>query len=314
MSVLCGVCNKPCVNDASDVKCVGTCKKLFHVNCVKEDGEGRKLRSGKDWMCKNCRNPSSSQSGDKSSSSNTVLTKDVLIEVMDIFKKEIFNELQIVKNEVTELKTSVNFLSNSVDVVNNAMKEIQSQISELKKENKQLKNENIELQKVSTDMKERLRALEQYTRKNNIEISGIPETAKENVLAVVKDIGTALGLELQESQVAAAHRIPSFKRDRPASLVVQFQDRTSRDIWISKYKERKTITARDVNQAYPPHKVFVNEHLSPENKLFLNKLKQKTKDLGIKYVWCRDGKFYVRRADGESCKRINTYDELDKLR
>lgn len=316
MSVVCGVCNTTCGIDASDVKCGGMCKKLFHGDCVKKDAEGRKLRSGsKDWMCKECKSQSGGDSV-KSSSSGTAsaLTKDFLVKVMDNFKSDMFNELKSVKKEVTDLKESVEFLSSSHDAFNTTMKSIQEELMNLKSENTEIKAQNAELKQVTCDLRERLRALEQYTRRTNIEISGVPETPGENVEHVIRDVGTALGVEVEESQVSAAHRIPSYRRDRPASLVVQFKDRPTRDMWITKFKAKKTLTAKNINPTFKDQKVYINEHLSPDNKQFLTKLKQKATAIGFKYVWCREGKFYVRKADGERCRRVNTYDELDKLK
>jgi len=153
------------------------------------------------------------------------------------------------------------------------------------------------------DLKTRLRSLEQYTRRNNIEVSGVPVTPGEDVIEIVKDLGAAIGVDVDVSQVAAAHRIPSYKQDRVPSMVVQFCDRTVRDSWISSFKKRRNITAKDVNASYPAQKFYINEHLSPENKMILSKLKKKYHDLGFKYVWGRGGKFYARKTDGE--KRLN---------
>lgn len=62
------------------------------------------------------------------------------------------------------------------------------------------------------------------------------------------------------------------------------------------------------------HKLYINEHLSPENKVFLNKLKSKTKELGYAFTWCRDGKFFVRKSQGDKYIRIESYDAIDKLK
>lgn len=74
------------------------------------------------------------------------------------------------------------------------------------------------------------------------------------------------------------------------------------------------MKAKQVNKAYPDHSVFVNEHLSPKNQVFLAHLKKKCKDVGICYVWCRDGKFFVRRASGEKCQRVDSYDDMSRLK
>ncbi|KAG8256419.1 hypothetical protein J6590_103150 [Homalodisca vitripennis] len=44
-------------------------------------------------------------------------------------------------------------------------------------------------------------ALEQYTKRTNLEISGIPEAPSENMEEILKDVGKALDVELTEGQV-----------------------------------------------------------------------------------------------------------------
>lgn len=315
MSAICSICSVSCDSNSGEVKCCAGCKRFFHTECVKDDADSKKTRSAsKEWMCKDCRKPQSAASSVNSSVSSTALTKEFLRKVLEEFKKEMFDELKSFKKEVTELRASMEFLSNAVDSSNTMMKSIQADLSSIKKENIQIQLQNNLLKADVNGLKERLRALEQYSRRTNIEISGIPETPKENIIQIVKDVGSAMGVTLEEGQVTAAHRVPSYKRDRIPSLVVQFQSKVTRDAWIYKYKEKKTLTAKDVNPAYPLHRVYVNEHLSPENKAFLSNLKKKCKDLGYKYAWCKDGRFFVRKTEGVSCQRINSCVDIDELK
>jgi hypothetical protein len=311
----CGVCNRACVSEAANdpiVKCAGVCEKVFHARCIKDDADGKKTRSTwKDWKCKDCRINASVSSGN---SSSTVLTKDFLVSVMEDLKKQVFDELKVFQNQYSQLSTSMQFVSDKMDDSNKLMSEIRSELAEVKKENEKLRVDNVTLTNEMHALRDRVRSLEQYTRKNNLEISGIPSTPREDVAAIIRDVGAALGLEVAEGQISAAHRIPSFKKDRPQSIVVQFTARSTKEAWLTKYKDLKGLTANQVNAAFPPQKVYVNEHLSPENKVFLAKLKTKCRDLGYTYVWSRDGKFFVRKAAGDKCKKINGYDELNSLK
>ncbi|KAG8251295.1 hypothetical protein J6590_082454 [Homalodisca vitripennis] len=148
-------------------------------------------------------------------------------------------------------------------------------------------------------------------------ISGIPTTSQEDVKHIVKDLGVALRVEIQLNNIAAAHRIPSYKSRLPA-MVVQFHDRDIKEALLSKFREAKTrsdhLTADKINRAFPPGRVHVNYHLTPENKQFLAMLKKKCQDVGYVFVWCRDGKFFVRKAAGERVLMVSTLDNIDKLK
>lgn len=313
MSSDCGICGKVINSDKSEqkIKCAGSCDNVFHLRCVQEDVDGTKTRSFKDWKCRNCR----------AASTTTYLGMeghdDILQELKD-FKIQVFEELKstrtLINTEISQLSDAMQFMSNKVDESTNLMKEIKSELAAVKKENESLRAMNTALDGEVKSLKDRVRSLEQYSRKNNIEISGIPETPKENVNSIVKDVGTALGVDLQGTDISTAHRVPSFRKDRPPPLIVQFARRSVRDTLINKFRERKVMTAQQINAALPAQNVYINEHLSPENKLFLSKLKQKCKDIGYNYAWSRDGKFFVRKCQGERYHRVDTYEELAKLK
>lgn len=126
--------------------------------------------------------------------------------------------------------------------------------------------------------------MEQYWRKNNVEKSGITVTQKENVTKLLVDVVTALGIDVEEQDISAAHRLLSYNSKRTPALIVQFISRASRAVWLNKYSENRVRTAHQVNAFFPKHKVYANEHLSPDNKLFLAKLKVKYKDVGYGFA------------------------------
>lgn len=307
MAATCGICDLLCSEDKTSIRCTGGCGKVFHIKCT--NSEEAKTRAGrKEWKCDDCRDtrePSVS-SAKSSASGTTVLTKEFMSNLFEAFKKEVSDQLK-------EYKTSVEFLSNSVDESKALISKLRCEIGEIKKQNEKLLSDNKKLTEEVEDLSVRVRELEQYSRKSNIEISGIPATPNENTFNLIKDVGTAIGVELKETQVMAAHRVPSYNTRRSPSIVVQFENRLLRDTWITNYKKKKTLMAKEVNSAFPDDRVFINEHLTPENKLFMRNLKLKCKDMNIKYVWFRDTKFYVRRNDGERCHKITKLNDLGKI-
>lgn len=309
MSSDCGVCGVQC-SEGDFAKCSGTCGRVFHIKCVKDDMEGKKTRSYRDWKCRECRDTSSTQS----SVSAVNISKEFLMRVLEELKGEVFMELKTFRNEFVEFSSSVKFISDKLDENNKFMKEMREEFSALKRENEELRSRNAGLTGEMSALRERVRTMEQYSRKDNIEISGLPVTPNEDVTSLVKDIGAAVGVVISEEDVSAAHRVPSFVRGRTPSLVVKFVRRSARDSILRKYREKKGMTARDVNPAFPQQRIFINEHLSPDNKVFLAKIKAKCKEVGYAYAWSRDGKFFVRKSQGENFKKINNPGDLESLK
>ncbi|XP_046685024.1 uncharacterized protein LOC124370768 [Homalodisca vitripennis] len=175
----------------------------------------------------------------------------------------------------------------------------------MRKENEHLQEQNKKLNETVTDLRIRVRNLERYTRKNNIEISGIPPTPNENSLNPLKDVGRAMGQELVEAQVSAVHRVPTYKADRTPSIVVQFTGRMQRDAWITAFKKKKTLTASKINPIFPKQQaVYENEHLSPENKQLLGQLKKKCNEKNLKF-FLGEGREVLRekKRRGENATR-----------
>lgn len=306
----CGICSLLCSDDDNEqvIKCAGSCEKSFHSRCIQDDVVGAKTRSFRDWKCKNCRT-----SININSSSTPEATNDLLKALAD-FKAQIMHEFKSAKDEINTLAQAVQYASDKMDESMTLMKEIKSDLAAVKKENENLRSMNTTLSNEVNILKDKVRSLEQYSRKNNVEINGIPETPRENVFNLVKDVGTALGLDIQDSDISTAHRVPSFKKDRPPPLIVQFSRRITRDTLLSKFRDKKSMTAQEINPALTFQRVYINEHLTPENKLFLKTLKEKCKEASYDYAWCRDGKFFVRKCQGERVHRVTSCEDLNKLK
>ncbi|XP_046671150.1 uncharacterized protein LOC124361154 [Homalodisca vitripennis] len=239
---------------------------------------------------------------------------EFLVSTMEAFKREMFQEFKSHSNQMQELTKSVEFLSANIDTANQTLKKVQLDYADIMKQNQKLTEANLKLGETVNELKSKVRELEQYSRRTNLEISGIPETRNEDTMKILGDIGTAIGVELHDTQVMAAHRVPSYKQGRAPPMVVQFQTKMQRDVWITNYKKNKDLSARRVNNVFPDTRVYINEHLSPDNKIFLAQLKERSKQCNVKYVWFKDDKFYLRRDDGEKYFKITSLDEVEKYR
>ncbi|KAG8320614.1 hypothetical protein J6590_064939, partial [Homalodisca vitripennis] len=135
--------------------------------------------------------------------------------------------------------------------------------------------------------------------------------------SVVEDVGKAIDVEVKRGDIAAVHRVPSFRKERTPQIVVQFHSRVLKTTWLKKYraarKNNNGLTAKHVNNIFPSINLYINEHFTPENKMLLQKAKEKCNNVNYKYTWCKEGKIFVRKADGNSCIRIVDEDDLAKI-
>lgn len=314
MAANCGTCGVPCAVSSEAVKCAGVCNRYFHISCVSEEVKTRGAK--KDFLCDTCKkdkSKSSSSLGSSKSTPGTTLTKEFLINMMEAFKTEMFNELKAHNKEFCEFKTSLSFFSEKMDDTAKQLQEVNKQYKEIKSEYDALKRENDTIKQEMKELKIRVRNMEQYSRRSNIEIAGVPQTAKEDVISVITDVGKAIGITLRPEEVVATHRVPSFRPERTPPLIVQFTSKMVRDEWITKARGRKDLTADLVHRDFPKRRLFIGEHLTPETKMLLSRTKDRCKAIDWRYVWCREGKVFARKADGEKCSRIDSLDDLAKL-
>ena len=117
---------------------------------------------------------------------------------------------------------------------------LQKEISDLKSQATALKTKKIK-DTIKVD------ELEQYGRRQNLEIVGVPEKEDENTNAIVLEVATMLDVDIMLSHISTSHRLPKKKASSCNNsdfslIIVRF---ASRDIRNQIYAYRKK--ARFVN-------------------------------------------------------------------
>lgn len=76
--------------------------------------------------------------------------------------------------------------------------------------------------------------------------------------------------------------------------------------------KKKTIAAKDL--AFPvPDSVYLNEHLTRQNKQLLGAAMTKEKEVNWRYVWTTGGIVLVRRDESAGVTQIRSPTDLDKM-
>ena len=153
--------------------------------------------------------------------------------------------------------------------------------------------------------------LEQYSRKNSLEIVGIPESIRENEGTVLK-IANALDVQVKPDDIDICHRA---KRKKSSPIIVRF---VSHKVKSSLYKQRVRLrnvqfadifpdaTAADRVQA---SKIFINEHLMAFRRELVGKANARKEELSLLGVWTIDSKVFVKTSPGG--RPIRIYSEHD---
>lgn len=219
-----------------------------------------------------------------------------MMEQLKIFIADQFKDFSKCLNHNEELVKS---LTASVNNISAKLQEAYQRCDILEKENSILKSSVCELQSEVLE-------LQQYSRRTNIEISGIPESDQEDLSLILSAL-----FETDEvnKHVTAIHRVPTAKKDRHKNIVVQFNTKKTRDHYLSSYK-KSNKNASDLNRQFDKTPIYVNEHLAPKLKRLLFLAKSFKRDHNFKFAWVKDGKVFVKQKEDSRAFRIRSEDDF----
>lgn len=211
------------------------------------------------------------------------------------------DSLMLIKETVDQIEASTKLISSQYDEILKKMECQSNEITALKKRVEKVE-ENRNDDGISK-LKKEMNSLEQYTRRQNMEIHGLPLSANENLLSKLNDIANKLELPaLTEKDVEGLHRLPAKNGKAPAVLV-RFVSRATRDLWLS---ERQYL--KDVQSG-----VWFLDNLTAMNKKLLWMLKGKAEEKKYQFVWQKNGKIFARKKQGDRIIKIECEADLDKI-
>ncbi|XP_044172420.1 uncharacterized protein LOC122956798 [Acropora millepora] len=249
------------------------------------------------------------------------LLEEKLRIVLEEKLKAIFEDTlnSILDNKFKEIHLSMSKLTESIEEVKKSASFISSQYDSLLQENKSLK---VEVRKTTNELnhlKEEFNNLEQYSRRDCLEIRGVPVQRDEDTNALVVDIGRRMGVEMKKDYISTSHRLPIMNRgceasSRPPSIIVKFVCRDVTDKFFKAKKQLFRVSSRDLGfSRVAEQKIFIAESLAQRNKkLFADCLKAKY-DLNFKYIWTSSGKILLRKNDNSPARLISCDRDLVKL-
>ena len=153
--------------------------------------------------------------------------------------------------------------TNIVDQMNESIMSIKDTIIDtLKEDNARLRNKVELLEKKLTEVEISCNKLEQYTRRNNIEIQGIPlRIPDEKLEEKVIDVFGAINIAITKNDVEDCHRLGKSSE----STIVRFVNRKHCNAILSKKFETSKIDKSKLGFESNV-KLYVSEILTPYNQ------------------------------------------------
>ena len=146
--------------------------------------------------------------------------------------------------------------------------------------------------------------LAQYSRRENVRLHGVPETAGENTDDVVIGIAHDMGVDISSNDISVSHRLPKSRTMKERPIIVKFVRRNTKTALMMNKKTLRTIDRY--------RHIYINDDLTPLRSRMLRTLQN---DDEVKRVWTIDGNFncVVVENNADVKKRLETPDDLFKL-
>lgn len=208
-----------------------------------------------------------------------------------------------------------------------AMSKQQTVITDLLNEIKLLKKRNMEQEKKIESLETRVSDLEQYSRLNDVLISGLAikprsylhavkgsesetspdheETTEEQVTAFLR----GKNIDIDKNNIEACHTLPARKqKDKPVkpTIIISFVNRKHK---VNLLKQGRKLKGTNV---------FINEHLTKKNADIAWKARQLRKQGKIQTTWTVNCKVFIKpqgapeNASGMCIRSIEQLERFDK--
>lgn len=191
------------------------------------------------------------------------------------------------------------------DVVRGVLKGLSDRIAALEVQNKGLVDENRALLARVSNLEKAVDQGEQYSRRNNLRITGYRETENESTDDIVLKMAADIGSDIELSDIDRSHRVgrPGANRTKPRDVIVKFTSYRARQ---KLYKKRTAL--KDSGYAG----TFLNEDLTKLRSQVLFEARKVVKADRAKGAWSSDGNILIR-DHADIVHRLSSMTELSGI-
>jgi hypothetical protein len=230
-------------------------------------------------------------------------------------------QIDEVKNQIQGVETSQSFISdkyeNVIEVTQSIKKEMKTVQSHRKESNERLEC----LEKEASYNMAVLDEVQQYLRRDCLEITGIPIVPLDDSSTLVSEVCSAMDIELQEDDISIAHRLPSTTKVKDR-IIVKFVKRSKRDEVYkhrSKLRGKSTANLPTVNAEIQEGsirrstKIHINESLTGYRRRLFGKVNAFKNANKYKFIWTTNGTIHLRETESSSIYHFNTLADYENL-
>ena len=271
--VSCGTCSAEIESDDKSVICE-ICGINYHTKCQNISNRQHSVIVNANvnlhWFCQHCDRGTSKVLAQLSS---IVKEQEGMKEELNTLQgtnKLIYEELKEIKSSIEERNKKDNENDKTLSILSFQVSNLEVKMSEVSHSYPEdaVKRPSPAVQRAHIDMMAwEHDKHEQYGRRNNMRIYGVPETQGEDTRQIVMDIANQIGKPITMYDICTSHRLGYHRRPRegedsapPRPIIVRF---TRRDAKISMMKVRKKLAQNhQTRRTNGEHDVYINDDLT----------------------------------------------------
>ena len=157
-----------------------------------------------------------------------------------------------------------------------------------------------------------LNSIQQYLRINNLEIVGLPEPnqGESEETLLINALNTLEGIDepIRPEDIDISHPLNSTRKDEKSVHVVKFISRKTKYMILAAKKKDENKQFKFRNRD-----VYINEHLSKNNRALFAAAQEKKRALNYKFCWTRGGTVHLRKTENSQIITISSMDDVRNL-
>ena len=228
----------------------------------------------------------------------------------------ILKENNNLKEELSQIKSSFQSQGREISKLKETLMKVTNEnvslVSQLEQARKKLRDQEEETTRLWAEQDE----LEQYSRKNSLEIHGLPENVYSSTEEAVLKLAGALNVEMSASDIEISHKL---RRKGKTFIIAKF---VSHKVKTRLYKERTKLKDIRIASVFPSfsnaasagvNRVYINENLTAYRRKLVAIGREMREDGTINNIWTIDGKVFVKTSPDGSPTRIREEDDFKNL-
>ena len=222
---------------------------------------------------------------------------------------DVWKVLTEIKTNMEKLVLDVEFTKGQVDFLVKENKGLKSKVKYLEEQVKASKKELEDMEQRLDEVEAKHDDLEQYTRKFNLVIHGIPEREEEDNIENVIKLGKLLEVNLSSGDINIVHRMKTKSKDKPRPIIARFSNYNAKS---KLYKARLNLRNVDL-QDLGAEKIFINENLTAWRAGLFKEARKVKKKYNNGKTWTVDGKIFLKTDLTAKVLKIDSYEDLKAL-